>query len=1094
MTSTVMTSVLFTDLVDSTALASRLGRQAADDLRRVHFELLRGVVTPTGGVEVKNLGDGLMVTFTSPSRALACAVGMQQALERHNRRAPEPLHVRIGLSVGEAVEEDGDYFGDPVVEAARLCAAARGGQILATALVQAMVGRHVAQTFVDQGALALKGLPEPVEAVEVVWEPASAEGQIPLPARLVGGATESLFGFFGRAGQLEELAWVRKQCFGDPRVNTVFVSGEAGIGKTTLIAHSVRDAHEQGATVLFGGCDEDLAVPYRPWIDALSHLVQHNGADLFESLPAAYRRVLARLIPSAAEAPAVATVPDPETERLLLLEAVGALLRRAAETGPIVVVLDDLHWADAATVQLLRHMVVNAGNMPVLIVGSYRDTDLGRSDPLTTLLADLHREPCVTRVKLVGLTDEDVMALVAAAAGHELDDTAIAVTHALRRETDGNPFFTAELLRHLGATGAITRQNDGRWVLRGELDGTPLPVSIRDVVARRIARLGDDAVQVLSVASVIGRVFEIELLAAVVDLDEDSLIDVLDAASSAGLVSEHTDAPGRYQFSHALIQHTLYEDLSALRRQRIHHRVGEVLERTVAADRQRVAELAHHWLAATRPAEIDKALRYTLEAGDAALAALAPDDAARWYRHALDLVSRSAEPHGTARCRALVGLGAAQSRAGLPEHRATLAEAAALAQELGDADLLVAAIFAGGRSGGGTTLADTWRVEVIHRALDAVGDADSGARARLLVALAHSLDAREWKQRRALGAEATAVARRLGDDVTLLAVLNGAYQTMSAPETLEARRESTAEAIELADRLGHVEQGFVARLARVDCSMQAADLDEVDRRLEEMQSIAASLSLAHHRWMSESSASWRALLDGRVGDAEAANDRALDVAIKTGQSEAFVVYGGQLMQIRNQQGRLAEIVDLIEQTVEQSPALPELRATRAFVLCEAGRHDDARALLDRELAADFDDVARTNIWLPGMGQWAHVAIALGHREAAAVLYDALSPFAAQVMMVFVVVMGAVARPLGRLAQILDRHDEAEAHLTAALAIHERLRAPYWTACTQLDLADVLTSRGSPGDTDRAAELTRTARATAAAHGYGGLLRRAAPPA
>ena len=174
----VTATFVFTDLVDSTATSARLGPDAAEELRRTHFRLLRGAVAASGGTEVKNLGDGLMVMYSSPSRALSGAVGMAQAIDHHNRSADEPLGVRIGLSAGEVVEEDDDYFGDPVVEAARLCAAAQGGQILAAQLVRLMVGRHATQTFVERGPLELKGLPGPVEAVEVVWEPATVEGSV----------------------------------------------------------------------------------------------------------------------------------------------------------------------------------------------------------------------------------------------------------------------------------------------------------------------------------------------------------------------------------------------------------------------------------------------------------------------------------------------------------------------------------------------------------------------------------------------------------------------------------------------------------------------------------------------------------------------------------------------------------------------------------------------------------------------------------------------------------------------------------------------------------------------------------------------------
>jgi hypothetical protein len=193
-----------------------------------------------------------MVMYSSPSRALAGTAGMQQAIEHHNRSAEEPLGVRIGISTGEAVEEDGDYFGDPVVEAARLCAAAEGGQILASQLVRLTVGRHATQTFVEVGPLALKGIPEPVETVEVLWEPDIVAGSVPLPGRLVGAGSATLFGFIGRGLELDALHGARKLSQSSQRCQALFVAGEAGMGKTALVAQFARAAHAEGSVVLFG--------------------------------------------------------------------------------------------------------------------------------------------------------------------------------------------------------------------------------------------------------------------------------------------------------------------------------------------------------------------------------------------------------------------------------------------------------------------------------------------------------------------------------------------------------------------------------------------------------------------------------------------------------------------------------------------------------------------------------------------------------------------------------------------------------------------------------------------------------------------------
>ena len=526
--SPVTATFVFTDLVDSTATAARLGPTAAEELRQAHFRLLRGAVTASGGTEVKNLGDGLMVMYSSPSRALSGAVGMAQAIDHHNRSANEPLGVRIGLSAGEVVEDDDDYFGDPVVEAARLCAAADGGQILATEVVRVLVGRHATQTFLQRGPLELKGLAEPLDAVEVLWEPSTVEGSVPLPGRLVGAASNALFGFFGRSSELVAFTEARKRAEASELCQAVFVAGEAGMGKTSLVAQAARAAHAEGTVVLFGHSDEGLGVAYQPWIEIISALVRHTDPEVVAEVRSAQRAALARLVPDVGGDGE--RVGDPDTERLLLLEGIVELLAAVSAREPVMVVLDDLHWADTASLQVLRHVIASSTPTRLTLAITYRDTDLGRGDALTQLLADLHREANVTRLALHGLEDTDILDLLAAAAGHDLDDDGVGLAHALRRETDGNPFFTGELLRHLGESGGIVLNDDGRWGLTGELDELGLPSSVRDVVGRRVERLGDEPLRVLTLASVIGREFDVDLLALLTDTATDELLDHLDSA------------------------------------------------------------------------------------------------------------------------------------------------------------------------------------------------------------------------------------------------------------------------------------------------------------------------------------------------------------------------------------------------------------------------------------------------------------------------------------------------------------------------------------------------------------------------------------
>ena len=370
---------------------------------------------------------------------------------------------------------------------------------------------------------------------------------------------------------------------------------------------------------------------------------------------------------------------DPDTERYLLYAAVVGLLEEASRQRPVVLFLDDLHWADKPSLQLLRHVVANSSASRLLILGTYRDGELSAAHPLTEALATLHREPTgVSTIDLKGLEDTGVIAFMESAAGHELDDAGVGLAHQLYRETDGNPFFVAEVLRNLSESGDIFQDaNTGRWTAKDTEGPFSLPHSVRTVIGTRVSRLGEGATKVLSTAAVIGRDFDLDLLAETTKVDEDELIDLLDEAQRAAVVHELPDAPGRYTFSHALVQHTLYEDLGGTRRTRLHKAVGEAIERLYGENSEDlVGELARHFLLATRPTDSDKAISYARRAGDAALAALAPDDAVRYFSQALELAALTSSVDPLTRIDLLIGLGTAQRQAGIASFRETLLEAA----------------------------------------------------------------------------------------------------------------------------------------------------------------------------------------------------------------------------------------------------------------------------------------------------------------------------------------------------------------------------------------------------------------------------------
>ncbi|HEX4563660.1 MAG TPA: AAA family ATPase, partial [Solirubrobacteraceae bacterium] len=442
-----LATILLTDLVGSTRLATAVGPVRADQLREEHFGLLRDALASSPGKEVKNTGDGLMVAFPSASEAVRCAVAMQQLFERRYREAEQGLHIRIGLGAGESTVKDGDYFGMPSIEAARLCAQASSDGILISGAVKMLAGRCEGIEFASAGELELKGFPDPVEAFSVSWAPLEEEtggsSRWPLPALL---RSVPVVSYVGRVEERAALAEATNLARSRQR-QVVLLSGEPGIGKTRLASYAAHHCHAEGFAVCWGGCSEELAVPYEPWIGVCAQLVENAPGELLSSHVERHGGELSRVARKLNER--VESLPppqssDPETERYLLFSAVTGLVGEVAETVSLCVVLDDLHWADPQSLALLKHLLRTLEHGQLQVIATYRDSDLGKDHPLTAVLADLHSLQGVQRIALHGLGTDDVAALMTAVAGHELDEHGLSLAAEISQETDGNPFFVEE--------------------------------------------------------------------------------------------------------------------------------------------------------------------------------------------------------------------------------------------------------------------------------------------------------------------------------------------------------------------------------------------------------------------------------------------------------------------------------------------------------------------------------------------------------------------------------------------------------------------------------------------------------------------------
>jgi class 3 adenylate cyclase/tetratricopeptide (TPR) repeat protein len=1088
-------TVVFTDMVGSTALSSSLTPEAADAARQGHFSVLRQALAAHEGREVKNLGDGIMAVFSSPSAAIACAVAMQQAVEQDNRSSANPHGLRVALSGGEVTTEEGDFFGDPVVEAARLCGICEGGQILAAEMVRDMAGRRNRHQSRSVGDLTLKGMPDPLPAVEVLWEPlgeVDTSTPVPLPGRL---AVRPGPGVVGRDTELAEIADAVKRVSNGEGREIVLVSGEAGLGKTTLVAESSRSAFDSGSIVLFGHCEEDLATPYELFAEALGYYVTHAPGEQLLAHVSAQGSELARIVPALSSRipdlpPSRAT--DADTERFLLFAAVVGLLAMVSEQQPVVLVLDDLQWADKGSLLLLRHLAASDQPMRVLTVGTYRDTELSHGHPFLDTLAALHRQTGVSHIELAGLDDSGVLTLMEAAGGHTLEEDGVNLAHAVYRETDGNPFFVIEVLRHLAETGAIYQDDSGRWVAGTDLDQMALPESVRVVIGSRVGRLGPEATKVLSTAAIIGKDFDLDVLAQATSTSEDELLDILEAASAVALVREPANTSGRYSFTHALIQHTLSEDLGATRRARAHRQIAEAMEHLYGDHPgARVSELARHWLTATQPIDITKAVGYACQAGDAALAALAPADALGYFAQALDLYPQATDPDPALAIDLAIGLGTAQRLTGDPAHRETLLDAARRAASLGDTERLVAAALANNRgkfSMLGTT--DSDKVEVLEQALDRL-PANHPDRALVLATLCAEVNlSASLERREALTEEALVIAEASRDDTVMARVLN--FVANGSPPALhEQLLTRTTEGLVRAQRVGDPGLLFWAAVNRAFAAHMGGDINEWDRDLQIQLSAAERLDQPLFWWQYTAYQASRALLAGDTDRAEKLAAEALQIGTDAGQADAALWFGPQLIGISTQRGTLGDLVPLIEQMVADAPDVAGvLTAALGLAYAETDRTEDARQLLVTFAESRFTLPQNLN-WLPGMVLYAEVAIAVRDPAYAAPIFEHLAPFADQVATTGLTSTGLVSRYLGGLAVVMGRYDEADAYYARAAALCTQMGAEYLAARTDLYRGKMYGERNRPGDAAEARALLAKAHAAAVAHGYGNLERRSA---
>ena len=901
-------------------------------------------------------------------------------------------------------------------------------------------------------------------------ETAGSAGGIEGPAELFAQAATPLIGRRDEMARLE--AW-REAPAGE---RVMLLAGEAGIGKTRLLAETAVRAHAAGSIVLAGRAPEETLVPYQPFLEALGHYVFHAPAEELRAVAREWGPELGRLIPELRRRLPELPPPDPgdpETDRYRLFEAVAGLLGEMSATVPVLIVLDDLHWADRPTLLLLRHLARSPHNTRVSILGAYRALDRW-SDGFEAALAGLRRERLMLGLDVAGLPQQEAMELVRQRSG---GTPSLEFLQALYRETEGNPFFIEEMVRHLVDSGVRTHEAGA-----GELERVGLPDDVREVISRRLERLDPGTIEWLRAAAVIGRDFDAQLLERVLGVDEERFLAALEDASDAGLVTDAPGEPGRYSFSHALIRETLYEGMSSTRRSRLHRRVGSVLEELDPAHPEaQISALALHFTRAAEGEDAERAIRYALEAGAQATAMLANEEAAEHYARALHVLERSDPEDMPRRIDLLLRLGEARVRSGeRPLAWATFREAAMLAGRLGDSDSLArAAIGASRRYLQPPGVVDEELIALLEKALELTAGETTVRRAQLLQRVCGALyfsDRRE--EMRAFSDEATALAAKLDDPVaTALAAAarRRAYWAPARPDELERRLADSTLLLRCGREAGEIELALQGHAWLVVDLLEAGDRRGVEVQIDAFTRGAQQLRQPLFLWNAGIWHAMIALLDGRLAEAERLTAATLSGGIRSEGITAPQYYAVQMMAIRREQGRMGELERQARDLVARNPRRPAWRAGLASLLLACGRDDEARAELEMVERADLEAVPPDGDWLATMALTADAVATLADAEHAQRLYELLAPYAGVNVVVGMgaVCLGSVSRYLGRLAVVLGRREAAVEHLRRALDANAALGATVELAHTQVDLA------GALGSGEEAARLLAEAQRTAA---------------
>jgi DNA-binding CsgD family transcriptional regulator len=890
--------------------------------------------------------------------------------------------------------------------------------------------------------------------------------------------------FVGRRRELEALGTALDMaCEGHGRL--ALLVGEPGIGKTRTALELAAQASRH-AMIAWGRCHEEAgAPPYRPWAQILAEVAAGQdsaelradlgtgGPDIAEIVPD-FRARLPDLDPPPA------ALSDPSETRFRLFGSIARFLVNSSRRRPLVLILDDLHWADAPTLRLLEFLTQEMSDGRLLVIGTYRDTDVSRRHQLSDTLGALIRVPHAVRLHLSGLDIDDVGDFATTAAGMKLPPW---LTNAIHSQTEGNPLFVREVVRFLKQEGYFNLASSAMipTTIR-------LPEGIRDAIGRRLNLLSATCNDVLATAAVIGREFRLDVLTrASRPHSDDAVVEALDEALAAHVIEE--TGPGLYQFTHTLLRITLYDELRTGERRRRHNAAGEAIELVYRHDPTPVlSNLAYHFRAAGLGSTVDRAIDYATRAGHNADAALASEEAIDLFQNALDMLDTKEADDPDLRCRLLLALGQAQGKAHEPAAPATLGAAADIARALNLYDMLAEAalhytevvvryvVHTNSRSD-----------ELLQAALDRLSPSKRRLRIRLMASLARfRLHNGRLDEARAIGSHAVAMARQQDDAATLAIALGALAEFPRQPHEAEEALRDAIEMAEAGTRANDLEVTIRAHFRRAILLLEFGDIQGVSAAVEEMTRLNTYLRQPFFDAYVSGIKARLALMRGALGEAEECIRQVQRIQLP---HQVHDPAAQMIFTLRRERGQLGMLGPVVAMFVRQTAIAAIWRPALTLLYTELGDFDSARTMFDDLASGNFRSIPKDARWTTCIAYLSEVCVALNDGTRASSLYKLLLPWSGRNIGVELECLGSSDRFLGLLASLERRWSDAERHFEKALAMNDRIGAVLSREHTRRDYADMLVRRGAAGDRVKACEFLDTAEAHATALGLTALGRR-----